>query len=82
VAHEKDTGLEKIFIKVPIDNVIQITSNDGGYLGGRCTACGESGWVDNKYGYPFGCPKTNKLVHAGNCDLGNRLSIKVELKCS
>lgn len=68
-----------IMIKVPIDSVIVITSNDGGYLGGRCTACGESGWVDNKYGYPYGCPRTNKLVHKQDCDLGKRLKIKVEL---
>lgn len=66
-------------VQVPIDNVIQITSNDGGYTGGRCSACGEIGWVDNKYGYPFGCPRTNKLVHKEDCDLGQRLRIKVEV---
>jgi hypothetical protein len=67
-------------IKVPIDNVIVITSNDGGYLGGRCVACGESGWVDNKYGYPFGTPRSNKLVHKMNCGLGSLLEIEVRIK--
>lgn len=66
-------------IKVPIDNVIVITSNDGGYLSGQCQACGAVGWVDNKYGYPFGCPSSNKLVHKEGCDLGSKLKIKVEL---
>lgn len=68
-----------IMIAVPIDSVIVITSNDGGYLGGHCLACGAHGWVDNKYGYPYGCPESNKLVHKRGCDLGDRLKIKVEL---
>lgn len=72
---------EPVFIKVPIDNVIVITSNDGGYLGGRCVACGAHGWVDNKYGYPNGgCDMSNKLIHKQGCDLGSKLKIKVELK--
>ncbi len=71
---------EPIYIKVPIDDVIIVTSNDGGYLHGWCSACGARGWVDNKYGYPHGCPESNKLVHKKGCDLGNKLSIKVELK--
>lgn len=69
-----------IKVLVPIDNVIITTSNDGGYIGGRCVACGEQGWVDNKYGYPYGVPRTNKLVHTEDCDLGKRLTVTVGIR--
>lgn len=71
--------LKPAMVLVPIDDVIIITSNDGGYLGGRCSACGATGWLDNKYGYPFGCTPGNKLVHTADCDLGHKLKITVEV---
>lgn len=68
------------YIKVPIENVIIVTSNAGGYLGARCSACGAHGWLDNKYGYPYGTPPSNKLVHKRGCDLGDTLVLHVTVK--
>lgn len=67
-------------IAVPIDRCVVVTENHGGYHGGRCIVCDECGWLDNKYGWPYGTPRTNKLVHKQDCPVGDKLGLKVELK--
>lgn len=44
-----------ITVSLPRKKLIEITSNDGGYLGGQCIVCGASGWTETLKHKP-GCP--------------------------
>lgn len=51
------------------DDVVLVTENHGGYLGGRCIACGSAGWIEG-YGFPFGTRnKGNYVVHKKACPM-------------
>lgn len=55
-------------IPVPIDQVVRVTENHGGYRGGECIACGALGWIDGKYGDRFGANvMSNRLIHKREC---------------
>lgn len=68
-------------VLVDSSKIIRITSNDGGYMGGECLACGKSGYLREGYSYPFGSTGYrgkgllgNELVHAKNCPLNKHLN--------
>jgi hypothetical protein len=48
---------------------LECTSDDGGYLGGRCTICKASGWINSDYGNPAG------FKHKPGCSVGEALRI-------
>jgi hypothetical protein len=61
-------------VKIPIDRVIEITSNDGGYLGGRCLACNKGGYLREGRSYPHGYKGLgNELVHSKECPMNRWL---------
>lgn len=71
-------GQMKVLIN--INKVIQVTSNDGGYLGGRCLVCDSAGYLREGYSYPFNSIGYrghgllgNELVHKKNCTMNRYL---------
>ena len=60
--------------KVPVAtllNMVEVTEDHGGYLSGRCLACGELGWLDGEHGYAahHRRPMSNRLKHKKSCPL-------------
>lgn len=82
-------------VPVPVDKIVQTTSNDGGYLGGTCLLCGASGvtssdTTSSRYGYPTYVQKMvdgsgkrlvmgNRLFHKSGCPMNAMLNSKGEL---
>jgi hypothetical protein len=67
-------------ISIPADKVVIVTENHGGYLGGKCLACGASGWLDNKYGWPFGTHDKPGFKHHRTCPMNDVLDSKGEFR--
>ena len=69
--------------KEPRD-VVVITGNDGGFLSGKCFACGQSGWLEG-YGYPshINTDEINKgwhLKHKKSCPMNAVVDDNGDLK--
>lgn len=61
-------------ISVPIEKLVVVTENHGGYTAGRCVICGAGGWICyDKIGVPHGTKDTNSLVHEADCPVGQAL---------
>lgn len=63
-------------VLVPINRVVSITANHGGYTGGVCAACGNSGWVTGDYGYPSRMREKalgNQLIHKPSCPMNEHV---------
>jgi hypothetical protein len=58
-------------VEVDIIEVVRITENHGGYLGGNCIACGSIGWLDERLGYRYKSKNisSNSLIHKRNCPM-------------
>lgn len=58
-------------IEIAADKVVIVTDDHGGYTGGKCIACGASGWlVGKRYGLPHGSPdKANAMRHEKQCPM-------------
>lgn len=73
-------GRKKINVNLSLDNLVPITSNDGGYTGGKCLCCGAMGWnVEQRWGRPLGSPKTHDFEHKPHCPVGNALDANGKL---
>lgn len=64
--------------------LVQATSDDGGYICGKCVACGASGWMNSdqvkgRLGVPHGS-KLTAIVHKENCPLGAALNTDGSIK--
>ena len=61
-------------IPIPIDKVVQVVENHGGYKGGECLACGALGWLEMKYGSRFGADvMSNRLIHKRECPMNEEI---------
>jgi hypothetical protein len=58
-------------VRVPINEVIWITENQGGYLAAKCIICHQCGWLHGRYGMKFGSRNSigNELVHRKSCPM-------------
>ena len=67
----------KILVPIPIDNVVFVESDHGGYKSGKCLACGESGWLDG-WGYNYNQKNVmgNHLKHKKDCPMNAHIPIK------
>lgn len=79
-------------VAVPIEKIVIVTENHGGYLGGKCILCGACGWLDEerkgyngKLGFPLYAIESkanptgimgNRLFHKENCPMTHALDDK------
>lgn len=71
---------KKIQVELDPDQIVQVTSNHGGYKGGECLVCGASGWLSGRYGLRSTSPDAKEwrgthLVHKIGCPM-NKLASK------
>jgi len=70
-----------VTLKKEAEDVIIITENHGGYLEGKCFACGASGWI-NGCGYPSRVKAPGAhLQHKADCPMNAALNDDGSLKC-
>ncbi len=66
----------KIKLKRTPDEVVVVTEDYSGYLGGRCIVCCEEGWLDPRHGYPHRVKEKvsgNRLIHTAKCPMNDIL---------
>lgn len=64
-------------VAVDAKKVVVVTKDHGGYLAGTCIVCGESGWLEPRYGYPHrvrGTVMGNLLIHKEVCPMNGILN--------
>ncbi len=68
--------MSMIVISKEADDVVHIHSNDGGYLGGKCFACNQSGYLNHRHGTPHRVKNTpgNHLRHTAECPMNMALN--------
>lgn len=63
-------GARKKTVPVPIDAVVRVYGNEGGYKSAECIICDQGGWLDGKYGYAWGTRDVGAhLKHKKNCPM-------------
>jgi hypothetical protein len=70
-------------VLVPVEALVIVTENHGGYTAGRCVVCGKLGWLaEYPHGLPFGSTAAldNTLHHAKVCPVGQALDEKGKVK--
>lgn len=58
---------KQIMVSVPLNKMVKVIENHGGYLGTQCVVCEECGWKD-------------KWEHKKNCPVGVALRKAAQLK--
>lgn len=64
--------MTSVTVRLPLNKLVVVTENHGGYMGGECISCGASGWLNGKYGLKAGTKdakewKGTHLVHKPSC---------------
>lgn len=64
-------------VLVNTKEIVRVYANHGGYLAANCIICGESGWLDGKFGYAHGTKHVmgNRLMHTKACPM-NKHALK------
>ena len=72
---------KKILVEIDIRKLVPINEDHGGYKVGECLLCGASGWLEGRFGHPYGTKDTGAdLVHKKNCPINKELVNNVKEK--
>jgi len=65
---------KKIKVEISIQKIVRITEDYGGYEAGECLLCDASGWLEGRFGYPYGTKDASAdLVHKKDCPMNKEL---------
>jgi hypothetical protein len=65
----------RVTIRIDASKVVQVTEDHGGFLAGKCFACGASGWLEGR-GYPHRAKDVpgSHLRHGASCPMNRALN--------
>lgn len=65
---------KKIRVELSAEKLVQVTGDHGGYETGECLLCGASGWLEGRFGRPYGAKDAGAdLVHKKSCPINKEL---------
>ena len=65
---------KKIKVKIDLKKLVRITEDHGGYEVGECLLCDASGWLEGRFGHPYGTKDTGAdLKHEKNCPINSEI---------
>lgn len=72
--------MRTVTVELPVNRVVVVTGDHGGYKTGHCLLCDAHGWLDG-LGYPHQATevKGSHLQHTAECPLNGVLGLKGEI---
>lgn len=57
-------------VEIDVKKLVRITENHGGYEVAECLLCDASGWLEGRFGHPYGTKDAGSdLIHKKNCPI-------------